>query len=656
MSQMPVEILDTTLRDGSYVIDFQFTAQDTALITSLLEFAGIKWIEVAHGLGLGAARAGKGDQACSDEDYLNAAADSVTTSKFGAFFIPGIGTEDDIRLAADCGVDFIRIGVNVNEIDTAAPYLKLAKDLGLIAFSNLMKSYAVPPNEFAEIGLHAQEYGADYLCVVDSAGGMLPEDVRNHIEAASNKCSIPVCFHGHNNLSMAIANSLEAIDAGAAIVDTSLQGMGRSEGNAITEILVAILQQRGQCEDISVNALLDTSEAMIRPLLHNTGYSPMGVTYGRAKFHSSFIGTIMEVADRFNIDPRELILKVTEHDQVNAPLDLVEKVAQEIESPSLSPELHFSFSAPSPVQSDDIIRDAIARAREVKEKARKSTIPSVFNVVVSSFETAHVSPYVETRYGCAISNVMLTEADDLENILASIDPYVDYILLDSGSVEVAHPSPQNAQVLQYDDVTVWARATVTHLTQLLDNSLKDKTILLLGDPQLCETASNLLKSLGAETTTGHTLGPIDIDSVVALSPRTAVVDEALIDSLANPTLIFDAGIGSLSPDAIHAADQAGHRLVRIDFRPTLSATALELINMKNIVEKQMGRGEWDGVPVVAGGLIGNQGDIIVDDFTNPTRILGIADGSGGITPIDEQNDAIQKVRSAIIHRKLDPST
>ena len=62
----PVELLDTTLRDGSYIIDFQFTAEDTALIASALESAGIRVIEVGHGLGLGAARAGKGDQASTD--------------------------------------------------------------------------------------------------------------------------------------------------------------------------------------------------------------------------------------------------------------------------------------------------------------------------------------------------------------------------------------------------------------------------------------------------------------------------------------------------------------------------------------------------------------------------------------------------------------
>ena len=110
MISKELQILDTTLRDGSYIIDFQFTAEDTALIVSCLAHAGIPLIDVAHGLGLGAAKAGKGLQAATDEAYLHAAVQSAGKSKVGAFFIPGIGTEDDIRIAADCGIHFIRIG------------------------------------------------------------------------------------------------------------------------------------------------------------------------------------------------------------------------------------------------------------------------------------------------------------------------------------------------------------------------------------------------------------------------------------------------------------------------------------------------------------------------------------------------------------------
>ena len=69
-----VKILECTLRDGSYAIDYQFTDEDTAIIAAGLEDAGFRFIEIGHGLGLNASNAGEGVAAASDEDYLKAAA------------------------------------------------------------------------------------------------------------------------------------------------------------------------------------------------------------------------------------------------------------------------------------------------------------------------------------------------------------------------------------------------------------------------------------------------------------------------------------------------------------------------------------------------------------------------------------------------------
>ena len=88
------DILDVTLRDGSYLIDFQFTAEDTATIAAALESIGFRWIEVGHGLGLNASQAGKGMAAATDEEYMEASAEALEDAKWGMFFIPGIGRHE----------------------------------------------------------------------------------------------------------------------------------------------------------------------------------------------------------------------------------------------------------------------------------------------------------------------------------------------------------------------------------------------------------------------------------------------------------------------------------------------------------------------------------------------------------------------------------
>src|SRR5262245_17225042 len=134
-------ILDCTIRDGSYVVDFQFTAEDTAVIAAGLERAGVEWIEIGHGLGLNASQAGKGASADSDDDYLRACANTLTRANWGTFFIPGVGRSVDLDRAAGFGMKFVRIGANAPEIAATEPFVHQARKLGLHVSVNLMKSY-----------------------------------------------------------------------------------------------------------------------------------------------------------------------------------------------------------------------------------------------------------------------------------------------------------------------------------------------------------------------------------------------------------------------------------------------------------------------------------------------------------------------------------
>jgi 4-hydroxy-2-oxovalerate aldolase len=657
------EILDCTLRDGSYVIDFQFTAEDTALIVSALDSAGIPLIEVAHGLGLGAARAGKGDQPCSDEAYLKAAADAVTDARFGAFFIPGIGSEEDLRLAADCGTHFVRIGTNITELDQAEPYVALARKLGLTVFCNLMKSYAVSAEQFAACGKQAKDYGADVLCLVDSAGGMLPEDVKNYLEAARAASDIRLDFHGHDNLSMGVANTLAAYEAGATVLDSSLQGLGRSEGNAVTEVVVAILQKRGLFEGIDVNGLLDISEAFIRNLAPQHRRSPIGITTGRAKFHSSFLGRVLTAAGSYGVDPRDLILRLCEHDQVNAPVELLESLAAELANKATGSRIRVDVAASPAEAPTDFNAQVHARAAELKEQGSKRGLPSVLNVVVTPYEVTAVSPYVETAFGCAMANVMLAEPARLSDVLEAADPLVNYVLLDAATIAIPDGALKMATLLPYSDQAMWARAAVTHVTALMEGDVQGAELAVTGFPELAMPAALRLQALGANVWLYAGLPDEDqmptlleiadkMDGVLSLSPRQPAVGAEVVAAMDTGSLLYDGGIGSLAEEAVSAAESRGIRVVRVDMRPTLAATALELIGARRIVKEHMGRATWGGVDVVAGGLIGHRDEVIVDSIGAPARVIGVADGKGGILAPDPQDDRVLRVRQAIAEMRL----
>jgi len=327
-------ILETTLRDGGYVIDFQVTASDTALISGELERAGFEVIELGHGIGLGASEAGMGQAAETDEAYLRAAAETLRTAKWGMFCIPGIAKLEHIDMAAEHGMKFIRIGTNVTEMEESERFIAHAKRHGMFVSANFMKSYVMEPEQFAKRARLTQKFGSDVLCIVDSAGGMLTADMEKYFRAVQDVCDIPLGFHGHNNLELAVANSLRALELGASIVDTSLQGIGRGAGNTPTEIFLVALERKGIHLGINPLQVMDIGEKYIKPLVQRRGYDSVDIVSGYAQFHSSYMGLIREFSSKYRVDPRQLIIAVCEEDKVNAPRDVVERIAQKISNES----------------------------------------------------------------------------------------------------------------------------------------------------------------------------------------------------------------------------------------------------------------------------------------------------------------------------------
>lgn len=327
-----MQIMDVTLRDGSYAINFGFTATDTEVIGKALDDLGFTLIEVGHGIGLGATLHPEMPSAiASDEEYLKAASQGIQRAKFGVFCIPGIANLNDIDMAIEYGLGFIRIGTNVTEIEEAEPFIKHARERGIYVMANFMKSYVLEPKAFALKAKQAVDYGAEVVYLVDSAGGMLPNNIADYFKAVKDITDAEVGFHGHDNLGLAMANSLVALEEGASIIDTSLQGLGRSAGNTVTEMFVSALSRLGktQLDPISV---MDVGETFVKPLVNRQGHSSVDIVTGLAQFHSSYMKTIQEYASKYRVDPRRLIMAVCEHDKVNAPKELVEQMAKQIQT------------------------------------------------------------------------------------------------------------------------------------------------------------------------------------------------------------------------------------------------------------------------------------------------------------------------------------
>ena len=698
------DILEVTLRDGSYLIDFQFTAEDTANVAAALEGIGFRWIEVGHGLGLNASESGKGMAAASDEEYLEAASHALSHAKWGMFFIPGIGREEDLRIAAKYGMSFVRIGTNVTEAAQAEPYIALAKELGFIVSYNAMKSYAVSPAEFGKIVAQVHAWGADIACLVDSAGSMDPDVVAAYLRAAKSESSSPLGFHGHDNLSLAMANTLRAIEEGAVLVDSSLQGMGRSAGNTVTEVLAAILQRRGLLCHIDLKAAMDVGQGLIKPLLGKRGVDPMAVTSGLARFHSSFTDKVQRYASKHQIDVRDLIVRLCEEDQVSAPDDLLERLSHELATLKMPrvlsiPAFRVEWDKDqTPMDALDLL------LKELRVRSVKSGKFSALNVVIAQTPRADfvVSGNIHSTQSHVVGSVELSDEPQLEAVLKASDSRIDVVLLDvdrkpfgpPNSAEIARRVLNRTALLTYLDSRVWVEAVEDQVVRLLHEVLNGSEIVIAGDhprsrflalrfaergahvtllkdpgPKNKKSASTpgALRSLSFE---GTNLQLTDVDATSAeagerLSTARIVVvwpanapwfDQCLAHSLSPNSYVLDAGIGAILPDAIDEARRRGCLLLRVDIWPALTGALSAAHESLMKTHDAFGWDTLDGIPIVSGGAMGNSGDVIVDTVRHPTRIIGICDGHGGVRFRYSESEAerVRRVQAEINRRLVAP--
>jgi 4-hydroxy 2-oxovalerate aldolase len=333
-------LLDCTIRDGSYAIDFKFTAADTALIAGALDAAGLRWIEVGHGLGLGASAAGKGRAGSQDLEVVARTREQVQHARIGAFFIPGIGREQDLRDAAAAGLDFVRIGHDADTLDRVLPFVDVARAAGLDVFVNAMKTYGVPPAEFARGAAAAQGAGAIGAYVVDSAGGMLPAEVAAYVTAARSESTLPIGFHGHSNLHLAVANSLAAHEAGAELIDTSVYGIGRSSGNVPTEVMASVFAALGIDCGVDPLAVINLAEAYLTPLAeHLHPHDMVAVALGLGRFHSSFLPAALAAAEEAQVNPFRLIVALGRRDPMRMSDDDLAAAIAELREHGARPEV-----------------------------------------------------------------------------------------------------------------------------------------------------------------------------------------------------------------------------------------------------------------------------------------------------------------------------
>jgi 4-hydroxy-2-oxovalerate/4-hydroxy-2-oxohexanoate aldolase len=330
LSGKKVTLHDMSLRDGMHPKRHQISIEQMIKVATALDAAGVPLIEVTHGDGLGGASINYGFPAHTDEAYLRAVVPELKRSRVSALLLPGIGTVDHLRMAADCGVKTIRVATHCTEADVSGQHIRLGRKMGLDTVGFLMMAHMTPPEALAAQGKLMESYGANCIYCTDSAGYMLPDDVTARIGAL--RCVLApeteIGFHGHHNLGMGIANSLAAMEAGASRIDASAAGLGAGAGNTPLEVFVAVLNRMGVEHGVDLYGVMDVAEDLVVPMMDTpVRIDRDALILGYAGVYSSFLLFAKRASEKYGVPSRDILVEMGKRKTVGGQEDMIEDVA-----------------------------------------------------------------------------------------------------------------------------------------------------------------------------------------------------------------------------------------------------------------------------------------------------------------------------------------
>lgn len=239
------KIVDCTIRDGGLVNNWDFSVEFVQQLYAGLNEAGVDYMEIGYKNSpkLLSGADGAGPWRFLNDKFLHEVIPQKGTTKLSALVDIGRVDENDILPRSESQLDLIRVACYVKDVDKAIELVQIFHDRGYETSINIMALSGVMEKELQEAFEMIAESPVDFVYVVDSYGSLDQQDMEYLIQKF--KTHLPnkrLGVHTHNNMQLAFANTLTAVNLGVELLDASVYGMGRAAGNCPTELLVAHLK------------------------------------------------------------------------------------------------------------------------------------------------------------------------------------------------------------------------------------------------------------------------------------------------------------------------------------------------------------------------------------------------------------------------------
>ncbi|MBN1073454.1 hypothetical protein DVV91_03730 [Clostridium botulinum] len=290
---MGINVLDCTIRDGGHLCNWNFDHSTVKEAYNSAIRSGIEYFEIGY---RNLNNMNNGDFYYSDDKLLFKLLKPSEKCKITLMADAGKSNSDYFKECKDdlTIVKAVRVASYPYEYEKAIELIEDLHNKGYEVFLNLMAASEITKDQY---DLLKNWSGKKYLKAVsfaDSFGSFLPKDIEEYYKKLQNVGFEKIGFHAHNNLQLAFANSLKAIELGCVIIDASIYGMGRGAGNLPIEVLISYLSKEKK-EKYNVVPYLDIIDRYFYKLIneYRWGYSLNSLMSGIKNIHPYYINEIM---------------------------------------------------------------------------------------------------------------------------------------------------------------------------------------------------------------------------------------------------------------------------------------------------------------------------------------------------------------------------